>query len=321
MDTTLDLSNNESIRSVVEGAVSEIEVGAVNLIADSASHLLAADGDNTFWIAADELESGMVHTLSVKEVILAEGTASGVTWEVVDLESGEIHTSGLLEFTYGKQVVRFRLPEAGGNWALLLYAGEKNATTGVVVQFTMIQLEQGSTATSWRAAPSDSEATIGQLQDDLSALDAGMEERVNALIEGMGLSDQYASAEEFLAAVAEIELLRSEMAQTGSDLTLLFSRMLVVEDGISQMFSSFVFGDDDGTPYLDMSISSSSIKIRLTNTKLAFVQNGSELAYFSENKLYITRLEVIEQISIGTVTNGYLDIATTPTGVGFLWRS
>ncbi len=318
---TLDLSSNESIRSIVEGAVNEIEVGAVNLIADSASHLLAADGDNTFWIAADELESGMVHTLSVKEVILAEGTASGVTWEVVDLESGEIHTSGLLEFTYGKQVVRFRLPEAGGNWALLLYAGEKNATTGVVVQFTMIQLEQGSAATSWRAAPSDSEATIGQLQDDLSALDAGMEERVNALIEGMGLSDQYASAEEFLAAVAEIELLRSEMAQTDSDLTLLFSRMLVAEDGISQMFSSFVFGDDDGTPYLDMSASSSSIKMRLTNTRLAFVQNGSELAYFSDNKLYITRLEVIEQISIGTAINGYLDIVTTPTGVGFMWRS
>ena len=34
-----------------------------------------------------------------------------------------------------------------------------------------------------------------------------------------------------------------------------------------------------------------------------------------------TRLEVVEQISIGTTANGYLDMVTTPTGVGFKWRS
>ena len=70
-----------------------------------------------------------------------------------------------------------------------------------------------------------------------------------------------------------------------------------------------------------MSASASSIKMRLTNTRLTFVQSGKELAYFSDNKLYVTRLEVVEQISIGTASNGYLDMVTTPTGVGFKWRS
>ena len=82
-----------------------------------------------------------------------------------------------------------------------------------------------------------------------------------------------------------------------------------------------MFGDDGGVPYLDMSTSQSSIKMRLTNTRLAFVQAGTELAYFSDNKLYVTRLEAVEQISIGTPANGYLDIITTPTGVGLKWRS
>ena len=63
------------------------------------------------------------------------------------------------------------------------------------------------------------------------------------------------------------------------------------------------------------------MKMRLTNTRLAFIQSGQEVAFFSDNKLYITRLEVIEQISIGTEDNGYLDIVTTSTGVGFKWRS
>ena len=63
-----------------------------------------------------------------------------------------------------------------------------------------------------------------------------------------------------------------------------------------------------------MGSSASSVKMRLTNTRLSFVQAGTELAYFSDNKLYVTRLEAVEQISIGTSTNGYLDIVTTPTG-------
>ncbi len=79
-------------------------------------------------------------------------------------------------------------------------------------------------------------------------------------------------------------------------------------------------GEEDGAPYLDMGSSESSVKMRLTNTRLSFVQAGAELAYFSDNKLYVTRLEAVEQISIGTDTNGYLDIVTTPTGVGFKWR-
>ena len=87
------------------------------------------------------------------------------------------------------------------------------------------------------------------------------------------------------------------------------------------MFSYFQFGTDDGAPYLDMGSSASSVKMRLTNTRLSFVQAGTEMAYFSDNKLYVTRLEAVEQISIGTSTNGYLDIVTTPTGVGFKWRS
>ena len=121
--------------------------------------------------------------------------------------------------------------------------------------------------------------------------------------------------------IKNVEVIRSELAQTDSDLTLTFSRLAAAETGLTQVFSSFEFGDDNGTPYLDMGTSASSIKMRLTNTRLAFVQAGKELAYFSDNKLYVTQLEAVEQISIGTTANGYLDIITTPTGVGLKWRS
>ena len=322
---SLDLSSNTSIRGTISQTVDEaiagIEVGGANLIENSASHIFAAGSEDTFWVAADEMKAGATYTLSVQEVILVSGSAAGVTWAVVNQDDGTVHTSGTLDFTYGKQVRQFTVPAATGNWTLRLYDGIRGSTNGVIVQLNKVKLEEGTLATAWSPAAEDGENAITRLNDALQHLDGGMDDRVRALIDSLGLSDQYASAEEFLAALNEIELIRSELAQQDSQLTLTFNRLTQAEGSIGKMFSSFVFGDENGTPYLDMSASSSSMKMRLTNTRLAFVQSGTEVAYFSDNKLYVTRLEAVEQISIATAANGYLDIVTTPSGVGLKWRT
>ena len=304
-----------------DSAIAGIEIGGVNLVRDSETFTLVADSADTYWIAADELEPGNTYTLSVREVVLEKGQAAGVTWKVLNRTTGAIHTSGLLDFTYGKQSVTFTLPDTDGNWALFLYAGVSGATTGVTVVFRKIKLEEGSIATSWQASPEETSEALGQLTEAVEGLDGGLDERVQGVIDALGLSEQFASTEAFLAALADIELIRSELSQTNSDLTLTFNRLASAENGIAQMFSYFQFGEDDGAPYLDMGSSASSVKMRLTNTRLSFVQAGTELAYFSDNKLYVTRLEAVEQISIGTSVNGFLDMVTTPTGVGFKWRA
>ena len=322
---SLDLSSNTSIRGTISQTVDEaiagIEVGGANLIENSASYLFNSGSEDTFWVAADELKPGTTYTLSVQEVILVSGSAAGVTWAVVNQDDGAVHTSGTLEFTYGKQVRQFTVPATTGNWTLRLYDGIRGSTSGISVQLNKVKLEEGTLATAWSPAAEDGENAITRLNDALQHLDDGMDDRLRALIDSLGLSDQYASAEEFLAALGEIELIRSELAQQDSQLTLTFNRLTQAEGSIGKMFSSFVFGDENGTPYLDMSASSSSMKMRLTNTRLAFVQSGTEVAYFSDNKLYVTRLEAVEQISIGTAANGYLDIVTTPSGVGLKWRT
>ena len=291
---SLDLSSNTSIRGTISQTVNEaisgIEVGGANLIENSASYVFAAGSEDTFWVAADELKAGMAYTLSVQEVILVSGSAAGVTWAVVNQDDGAVHTSGTLDFTYGKQIRQFTVPATAGNWTLRLYDGIRGSTNGVIVQLNKVKLEEGTLATAWSPAAEDGENAITRLNDALQHLDGGMDDRMRALIDSLGLSDQYASAEEFLAALGEIELIRSELAQQDSQLTLTFNRLTQAEGSIGKMFSSFVFGDENGTPYLDMSASSSSMKMRLTNTRLAFVQSGTEVAYFSDNKLCPTPL-------------------------------
>ena len=59
---------------------------------------------------------------------------------------------------------------------------------------------------------------------------------MQALIEALGLSEQFASTEEFLAALAEIEILRSQITQTESNLTLSFDRLNAAEGDLSRIF-------------------------------------------------------------------------------------
>ena len=116
--------------------------------------------------------------------------------------------------------------------------------------------------------------------------------------------------------------MRSELSQTNSDLTLTFNRLASAENGIAQMFSYFQFGTADGTPYLDMGSSESSVKMRLTNTSACRLCRLAQNWPISRTtNCTLQGLEAVEQISIGTSVNGFLDMVTTPTGVGFKWRA
>lgn len=163
---SLDLSSNKSIHASVEQSVdealSELEIGGVNLVENSLSYLLTAVNEDTYWIAADELEPNTTYTLSVEEIILVSGTAAGVTWKLVNHDDNQVHTSGTLEFTHGKQVLQFTTPITDGNWSLHLYAGISGSTTSVTILFNKVKLESGTIATSWSASPEDANNALSQ---------------------------------------------------------------------------------------------------------------------------------------------------------------
>ena len=61
------------------------------------------------------------------------------------------------------------------------------------------------------AAPEETSETLGQLTEAVEGLDGGLDERVQGVIDALGLSEQFASTEAFLAALEDIELIRSEL--------------------------------------------------------------------------------------------------------------
>ena len=52
----------------------------------------------------------------------------------------------------------------------------------------------------------------------------------------------------------------------------------------------------------------------LSNEKLAFKQNSVEIAYISNNKLYITDAEVSEHLAMGKSDRGYYDLYVRSNG-------
>ena len=59
----------------------------------------------------------------------------------------------------------------------------------------------------------------------------------------------------------------------------------------------------------------------ITNSKISFVQKGNEVAYISNNNLYITNAEVKNCFTIGDPSSGYFDWVPRESGnLGMKWR-
>lgn len=56
---------------------------------------------------------------------------------------------------------------------------------------------------------------------------------------------------------------------------------------------------DNGQPYIELGQKSSDLICRITNDKISFVENDIEVAYISENQLYITNATILTRLNIG----------------------
>ena len=129
-----------------------------------------------------------------------------------------------------------------------------------------------------------------------------------------------------------IEQRLSNVEQTASDFKVEITRSVAEQvaevagdvDGLAEEIAGF---KDTVTGYMDFNgdslaigVVGSSFKTEITNTEMAFTENGEKVAYVSNNDMYITRARVTDTLSIGTVNNGYFDFVTLAGGLALKWR-
>ncbi len=136
--------------------------------------------------------------------------------------------------------------------------------------------------------------------------------------------ERYASAGDVDELSGTVQDLASEIEQTKEDVTIKFTAAEAYTDAsvkgandyITQAQAYFRFSADG----LEIGVLGSEFTSKFTNSRLSFLQNGQEIAYVSNNKLYITDAEA-KKFSAGTSANGYLDFVSVADGVGFVWRN
>lgn len=308
----LDLSSNNSIALTVKpladdidalqeqaettmGSIRAMAVGGVNLVDNSeVITITGTDTPSTSCHKLAEITPGKVYTLSMASAIKKAGTASGMTLAIYSRKNGTttLPLTKTLSFSGGHQQYTFTAPEGDSSY-VNLFAGIRGSSNGVVVEVTKVKLEEGTFATTWTQSQDDLERRLSSLSTSLQILRDGMR-LVSTHVYGSYTDEDGTTT-------------------TESD---------NVNSQLQQIDDFFHFDDSTpGNPKLIIGTSLSDMQMELSNSKLSFKMSGDEVAYFSDNKLYVTNVEAIERMSIGTPSNGYLEMVTTDTGVGFLWRS
>ena len=128
------------------------------------------------------------------------------------------------------------------------------------------------------------------------------------------------------------DLMESKIVQTSANITESFEKSLTyLSDDVSSVGGSLKEFVSDLNVYIrrgelepnvygiEIGRSDSLIKARFTNDRLSFYQGSTEVAYISQNNLYITRAEVLDYLKIGNSYQGYFVFDTTENGLEVKW--
>lgn len=128
------------------------------------------------------------------------------------------------------------------------------------------------------------------------------------------------------------ESVSSQITQTSENISEIFSqrisltdeKMLDLENNVSELVYSLDAyikrGElESGVYGIEIGRSDSNIKARFTNDKLSFMQGEIEVAYISQNNLYITRAEISDYLKIGDSVTGYFIFDVTDNGLEVKW--
>lgn len=171
---------------------------------------------------------------------------------------------------------------------------------GTFVEIVNLKLERGNKATDWTPAPEDL-ATADNVNDKLTEL----HQEVNSNIEQTGEAIK-SSVYEKVYLKDDVDTLLSsvntEVEQTKTSWQVTFNQLVKqlndYSDGSDAAFDEIrkYIRFEDGNILLGNS--SSPLILRIRNDRIQFLQNGYEVAYISDQRMYNTTCEIINQLRI-----------------------
>ena len=141
------------------------------------------------------------------------------------------------------------------------------------------------------------------------------------------------TSEEILSTVGENyvtsdgfqEEISTQLSQTASQWEMTFNSFVSQQEEINGSVETQFSDIQKYIRYVDgkiiLGIEGNPLTCQIANDRLSFLQDGAEVAYISNNKLYITDVEIKNRLSMGKPENGYFDWLPRQNGnLSLAWR-
>ena len=269
----------------------------------------------------ERLEPNTTYTMS--GWVLTENIAKGTTeFNLMFYHDGHYNNNGTDNTWYGYGASYFPVNTGTGTWHYQKWTfitdAKLNTATGSDmyifmrdftgdVYFSNLKLEKGNKATDWSPAPEDL-ATADSLADVNNSLtDATNDLQSNINSTNKNLQDIQNSQNEVYEIVSQNKSQISSLTQRAEGFSMDFK---TVNETVKQINNQFVTERDERYKYIkfidgeiwlgkEVPIGEDDFKLVIKNDRISFLQNKTEVAYMSNNKLYVTDIHVTNTLQLG----------------------
>ena len=283
-------------------AIDNLEVGGRNYILNSGSESSASAALLARYALSEPMTAGEEYTLSMTITPMGELNAITVRTSDGDKTLATITLAGAVrQVATGTFIAPYadgKSPDTEPDYAdIMIYRQPASAgTTSTIIH--QIKLERGNRATDWTAAPEDAEDVLEQ---KLSSVRAQISTEADSIRQEVQAT--YALASDMTQVTQRVSTLSE---QTESNYTWAVTRVNqlqqdlanareATEEELAVMRTYLTFGEDG----LSIGKTGNPFTFRVVNDRLAFYMNDTEVAYLSNNKLYVTQAEILTKLIIG----------------------
>lgn len=288
-------------------AIAHLEVGGRNYILQS--DVEAESSDYLIWEyeVSTPLVAGEEYTISMCVTPTEGVTAYGIWMSGANCKQGQAQVSGtareIVSLTFTAKYGEGKTPEDNPvNANVRVYRLPQPASGNTAIsRIHWVKLEKGNRATDYTAAPEDSEEA---LELKLAAVRAQISTEADSIRSEVqasyALSSDMSQVREQIGTLAEQTENNYTWAVTRinelqTDLT---ATTEATEEQLNILRTYMTFGEDG----LVIGKTGNPFTFRVVNDRLAFYMNNTEVAYLSNNKLYVTQAEILTKLQIGRFT-------------------
>lgn len=279
--------------------------------------------------ATDGSGTGQTH---IYLYLMTEGQTAGQYTSVIALQDDT--SKGYT----GRRVWKFTVPNNGTAYTQVMFRFDihSNVTTAYTVNWWDLKVERGTKATDWTPPPEDmatakdtdlAKSTADAAQETASVAETliqQLSESISTLVtdgNGTSLMTQTDSGWTFstakiqtaIASAAEnLDTLNNELGNTNHTVDVL--QQAVADLGeIAEYVTISTYEDE---PCIELGEGDSEFKLRITNTRILFMEGSSVIAHFTNQSLHIKKAVIEEELQQGE----FVWKARANGNLGLIWK-